>query len=117
MENVSFSQLLITAILSSAVISTIIGVMFQGYKTRAEARARSQYSWKEQSVSDLLAPRTRRRVHSRAQVNYSLENALFNWEAGIGRLRDLERAGHLRGDAVTGPVREELRRRLGFSIL
>ena len=56
METVSFSQLLITAILSSAVISTIIGVMFQGYKTRAEARARSQYSWKEQSVTDLLAP-------------------------------------------------------------
>ncbi len=46
-------------------------------------------------------------------MSYSLENALFNWEAGIERLRDLERAGQLRGDSVTGPVREELRRRLG----
>lgn len=44
---------------------------------------------------------------------YSLENALFNWEAGIDRLRELERSGQLRGDEVTVPVREELRRRLG----
>lgn len=44
---------------------------------------------------------------------YPIENALFNWEAGIERLRELERAGVLRGDDVTVPVREELRRRLG----
>lgn len=44
---------------------------------------------------------------------YPLENALFNWEAGIDRLRELERSGELRGDDVTVPVREELRRRLG----
>jgi hypothetical protein len=46
-------------------------------------------------------------------VAYPLENALFNWEAGIDRLRSLERSGELRGDDVTVPVREELRRRLG----
>lgn len=46
-------------------------------------------------------------------MSYPLENALFNWEAGIGRLRELERSGQLRGDEVTVPVREELRRRLG----
>jgi len=46
-------------------------------------------------------------------LNYPLENALFNWEAGIDRLRSLERDGSLRGDQVTVPVREELRRRLG----
>ncbi len=46
-------------------------------------------------------------------MSYPLENALFNWEAGIGRLRQLEREGVLRGDDVTVPVREELRRRLG----
>ncbi len=46
-------------------------------------------------------------------MSYPLENALFNWEAGIERLRDLERSGQLRGDDVTVPVREELRRRLG----
>lgn len=44
---------------------------------------------------------------------YPLENALFNWDAGIDRLRELERTGQLRGDDVTVPVREELRRRLG----
>lgn len=46
-------------------------------------------------------------------MSYPLENALFNWEAGIERLRSLEREGSLRGDQVTVPVREELRRRLG----
>lgn len=46
-------------------------------------------------------------------MSYPLENALFQWEAGIERLRDLERQGMLRGDSVTVPVREELRRRLG----
>lgn len=44
---------------------------------------------------------------------YPIENALFSWEAGIERLRKLERKGDLRGDDVTVPVREELRRRLG----
>jgi len=46
-------------------------------------------------------------------VAYPLENALFQWEAGIDRLRELEASGTLRGDQVTVPVREELRRRLG----
>ncbi|MBN8866744.1 MAG: hypothetical protein J0H98_04260 [Solirubrobacterales bacterium] len=46
-------------------------------------------------------------------MGYPLENALFHWEAGIERLRELERQGLLRGDQVTVPVREELRRRLG----
>ena len=46
-------------------------------------------------------------------MSYPLENALFNWEAGIDRLRELESRGELRGDLVTTPVREELRRRLG----
>ena len=46
-------------------------------------------------------------------VSYPLENALFQWEEGIARLRELEAAGMLRGDQVTVPVREELRRRLG----
>lgn len=46
-------------------------------------------------------------------MSYPLENALFNWEAGINRLRELEARGELRGDLVTTAVREELRRRLG----
>lgn len=46
-------------------------------------------------------------------MTYPLENAIFQWEAGIERLRELERSGALRGDQVTVPVREELRRRLG----
>ena len=46
-------------------------------------------------------------------MRYPLENALFNWEAGIERLRELEREGTLRGDRLIVPVRLELRRRLG----
>ncbi|MCO5315645.1 MAG: hypothetical protein M9938_05735 [Solirubrobacterales bacterium] len=46
-------------------------------------------------------------------MSYPLENALFAWESGIESLRSLERDGTLRGDAVTVPVRNELRRRLG----
>ena len=46
-------------------------------------------------------------------MSYPFENAMFNWEAGIEKLRDLERSGALRGDQVTVPVRLELRRRLG----
>ena len=46
-------------------------------------------------------------------MTYPLENAIFQWEAGLERLRELESNGTLRGDRVTVPVREELRRRLG----
>lgn len=46
-------------------------------------------------------------------LGYPLENALFNWEAGIERLRELELGGATRGDRVVTGVREELRRRLG----
>lgn len=46
-------------------------------------------------------------------MSYPLENALFNWEAGIERLREIEREGNLRGDRLIVPVRLELRRRLG----
>ncbi len=52
----TFPQLLLTAILSSAVVSTVIGIVLHGFKTRAEARAKSRYAWKEQSVVELLAP-------------------------------------------------------------
>lgn len=57
--------------------------------------------------------RPKRPACDHPRVAYPLENALFNWEAGIDRLRELERSGQLRGDDVTVPVREELRRRLG----
>ena len=61
----------------------------------------------------ILRPRPGIDPGSGRRLSYPLENALFNWEAGIERLRDLEREGVLRGDQVTVPVRLELRRRLG----
>ena len=108
MENVSFSQLLITAILSSAVISTIIGVMFQGYKTRAEARAKSQYSWKEQSVTDLLAPlnmqfdRTQKAFKRWGEKNLYLEMKVV--KVGNETIRDLLL---LKGHLIPPNLRED----------
>ncbi len=108
MENVSFSQLLVTAILSSAVISTIIGVMFQGYKTRAEVRARSQYSWKEQSVTDLLAPlnmqfdRTEKAFKRWKEKNLYLEMKVV--KVGNETIRDLLL---LKGHLIPPVLRED----------
>lgn len=56
MASNSFLQMLIAALLSSAVVSTILGLVFRGYVTKVDTRVKSQYSWKEQSVTELLAP-------------------------------------------------------------
>lgn len=100
MEDNSFSQLLLTALLSSAVVSAVIGVMFQGYRTRTETRVKSQYSWKEQSVTDLLAPlnmqfdRTERAFNRWGEKNLYLEMKVV--KVGNETIRDiLLTKGHL----------------------
>jgi hypothetical protein len=93
METDSFYQLLLTALLSSAVISTVIGIALQGFKTRSEARAKSQYSWKEQSVTELLAPlnmqfeRTERAFKRWGSKNLYLEMKVV--KVGNETIRDL----------------------------
>ncbi len=49
-------QLVLAALLSGAVASSIIGVTFHRYVTRIEQEIKSQRTWKEQSVSSLLGP-------------------------------------------------------------
>ena len=48
-------------------------------------------------------------------VSYSLDNALYQWEEGDRRLRELsaERRAASRLARATGTVRDELRRRIG----
>jgi hypothetical protein len=93
METISFPQLLLTALLSSAVVSAIIGVIFQGYRTRQETRVKSQYSWKEQSVTELLAPlnmqfeRTERAFKRWDKKNLFLEMKVV--KVGNETIRDL----------------------------
>jgi hypothetical protein len=46
-------------------------------------------------------------------VSYALENALFQWEEGERRLRDVEGPGRPALERAAGLVLDELRRRLG----
>lgn len=52
----SFVQLVVAALISGAVASTIVGVIFTGYVTRVKEEVRSQRVWKERSVAELLGP-------------------------------------------------------------
>jgi hypothetical protein len=51
------------------------------------------------------------------RVNYSLQNALFQWEDGERRLRDAPGDMRRRLDRATELLVEELRRRLGSAFL
>jgi hypothetical protein len=50
-----------------------------------------------------------------AAMSYPLENALFQWEEGWGRLQRLreEPSAHRRAYRVVDAIRDELRRRIG----
>ena len=59
-SNLTLHQLIITSLLSGTVASAILGgmfsLMFTGQITKIEEEVRSQRSWKEQSVAELLGP-------------------------------------------------------------
>lgn len=108
MENNSFTQFLLTALLSSAVMSTIIGLLFRGYLTRVDTRVKSQYSWKEQSVTELLAPlnmqfdRTDRAFKRWGEKNLYLEMKVV--KVGNETIRDLLLT---RGHLIPPDLRED----------
>jgi hypothetical protein len=52
----TIGQLFLATLLSSAVVSSVIGIIFRSYVTRVEQRVRSQQTWKEISVAKLLGP-------------------------------------------------------------
>ena len=74
-----FLQLLAAALISGAVASTVVGVIFTAHVTRIEEEIRSQRKWKEQSVAELLGPmqiqfdRTKRAFNRWTTKNLYLE--------------------------------------------
>ncbi|MBM3123468.1 MAG: hypothetical protein FJZ87_00175 [Chloroflexi bacterium] len=100
MDADSLTQTLLTAFLSSAVLSTVVGLIFRGWAARLEMRVKSQHSWKEQSVTELLAPlnmqfaRTEKAFRRWNSKNLYLEMKVV--KAGNETIRDLLLAkGHL----------------------
>jgi hypothetical protein len=84
---------LAVALISGAVASTIVGVVFTGYVTRVEEEVRSQRAWKERSVTELLGPmniqfgRTKRAFDRWNEKNLYLEAKVI--KVGNETIRDL----------------------------
>ena len=96
----SFSQLLLAALISGAVVSAVVGIIFTSYVTRVEQEVISQRSWKEASVSDLLGPvnmqldRTDRAFRRWQTKNLFIEAKII--KVGNETIRDLLlQKGHL----------------------
>lgn len=104
----SVSQLVLAALISGAVASSIVGILFKGYVTRIEGEVRSQRSWKEQSVSELLGPvnmqldRTKRAFDRWKQKNLYLEMKVI--KVGNETIRDLLLT---RGHLIPPELRED----------
>jgi len=75
----SLGQLVAAALISGTVVSAVTGVLFTGYVTRVTEEVRSQRTWKERSVADLLGPmniqfdRTKRAFDRWSKKNLYLE--------------------------------------------
>lgn len=52
----SLGDLVVAALISGTVASTIIGIVFKRWITKTEVETKSHRTWKEQSVSELLGP-------------------------------------------------------------
>ena len=99
-ESVSLGQLIATAVISGGVVSTVIALIFKGFLTKIEAEVKSKRNWKEDSVSELLAPvnmqldRTKRAFRRWNSKNLYLEAKVVR--AGNEIIRDLLLSkGHL----------------------
>ena len=89
-----------TAVLSGSVVSVVVGILFKGHMTRVEEQIKSQRSWKEQSVAELLGPmhmqfsRTKSAFSRWNSKNLYLEAKVV--KSGNERIRDLLlEKGHL----------------------
>jgi hypothetical protein len=99
-DGVSIVQLVASAVISAGVVSTVVGLVFRGFATRIEAEVKSRRTWKEESVSDLLAPlnmqfdRTGRAFKRWNEQNLYLEAKVV--KEGNETIRDLLlKKGHL----------------------
>ena len=75
----SLMQSVVVAVISSALVSTIAGVIFTRHVTAVAEEVRSQRTWKERSVAELLGPmniqfdRTKRAFDRWQEKNLYLE--------------------------------------------
>jgi len=89
----SFGELLAAALISGAVVSAVAGILFTGYVTRVTEEVRSQRTWKERSVAELLGPmniqfdRTKRAFARWQSKNLYLEAKVI--KTGNETIRDL----------------------------
>jgi len=89
----SFGQLVVAALISGTVVSAVAGVLFTGYVTRVTEEVRSQRTWKERSVGELLGPmniqfeRTKRAFDRWKEKNLYLEAKVI--KSGNETIRDL----------------------------
>ncbi|MCD4744062.1 MAG: hypothetical protein K8R67_16495 [Desulfobacteraceae bacterium] len=99
-QGVPIGQLIATAVISGGVISAVIGLLFKGFITKVETEVKSKRTWKEESVSKLLAPlnmqfdRTKRAFKRWNSLNLFIEAKVV----GVGNetIRDLLLSkGHL----------------------
>jgi hypothetical protein len=95
-----FGELVAAALISGAFVSAVAGVLFTGYVTRTAEEIRSQRSWKEHSVAELLGPlniqfdRTKRAFERWEKQNLYLEAKVV--KVGNETIRDLLLSkGHL----------------------
>ncbi|RMH30830.1 MAG: hypothetical protein D6690_18035 [Nitrospirae bacterium] len=86
-------QLILTALISGAMVSSVMGVIFHRYLTRVEQEIKSQRAWKEEAVSELLGPvnmqldRTKRTFDRWTSKNLYLEAKVI--KEGNQTIRDL----------------------------
>lgn len=79
MDMKEIEQLILAALLSGAVISSVMGVIFHRYVTKVEQEIKSQRGWREKAVSELLGPvnmqldRTQRAFNRWTSKNLYLE--------------------------------------------
>lgn len=52
----TLGQTILAALISGAVCSSVVGIIFAGYVARVEQEVKSQRTWKEESVAELLGP-------------------------------------------------------------
>jgi len=89
----SLRTIFLSALISGAVISSLLTLAFTSYRTRAEAETRSRHDWKEGAVRELLGPmilqfdRTKRAFNRYNQRNIYLEAKVL--KVGNETIRDL----------------------------
>lgn len=96
----SIRQLLLTAVISSSLITGLLSLAFTGWITSTQEEVKSQRAWKEKSVAELLGPmsmeldRTKGALNRWTKQNLYIEAKIM--KVGNEKIRDLLLSkGHL----------------------